>query len=312
MSTPKRDEPACRLLLDLLAGENPSPERIAEAEAHARSCESCGRLVAGAQEAGQILSRVVLHDPPERLLARLRRIPSEVFPCHRFAAAATELLGERETGGIGEPSGPFAQHLEACPPCREAWRVVSLSGKLPQIGPRRELFRLLASPPRRAARSLPLVAGRPLFARIGDRLRADFRWTIAVAYVAAMVVVVFAGDAGRIAKETAFGMRGGTAKIASRLPRLAENVPASRIEAVRILERSKALPGAYGKAYLAAIAHRVLELTGAVRTEPSARGGSRNGTLRHRKSGSAAFPGDEKLTWLRDENENRDTRGETT
>lgn len=210
-------------------------------DSHLAACVDCSAVSEESGNVGADLARAARLEPSDRLLARLRRIPDEVFPCHLFDAAAADALSAREEGRPVAPGARLAAHLETCDDCRFAFRTLGLAGTLREVGPRRELFRTLVSVPAEARTAEPGARG--TFRRISERFVTDIRWTVAAAYVASMAVVFLAQDRAGAARDAFAGARSAAATVAAeRLP----DPDQARFQTIKSVARAKALARAAG------------------------------------------------------------------
>lgn len=239
--------------------ERPSADEAFLAE-HLALCADCSALRAEIDHSTGHLAQVRPLDPPDRLLARLLRIPADSFPCHRFPAAAAEAMEGRDDGGSPVPSPELAAHLETCLDCRTAWRILSLAGTLPVLGPRRDLFRTLTEIPRKVGstesdRQIAPPAG--WWPTIANRLTTDIRVTVAAAWILATGAVLVTGNPAALARRGEDRVSFAEAVVERGESLVAVDRTSARIETARWLARGRALPTALGKAYLIALRDRL-------------------------------------------------------
>lgn len=236
---------------------------------HLSLCADCSAIRAEVERSTGQLAQVRPLAPPDRLLARLRRIPSDSFPCHRFPAAAAEALESRDEGEKPSVPADLAAHLDACLDCRAAWRVLSLAGTLPVLGPRRDLFRELDEIPLKNAAT---GVGREVAAPTGwwpivaNRLTTDIRVTVAAAWILATGAVLVTGNPAALARRGADRVSLAEAVVERGESLVEVDRTSARIETARWLARGRALPTALGKAYLIALRDRLF--TDRERTAP--------------------------------------------
>ena len=227
-----------------------APEEAARA--HRAGCPSCAALGNDIDSAARIFSELRAPQPSRFLIASLQSIPSRTVHCE-----AADLLAAAEIEGeIGaEDRERLAFHRSRCEACSEAAGILAAAGSLASPAPAPwVLGRLAASRPETKPRASIW------------RLIANPKGAIALAYAAAVVVMLTGFNPADLARKAGVARLEETAKVSAENAgrTLGDRIGAFEEDAVRRLAVWKGRVTGYGRAALS----RAIQLVMKTESQP--------------------------------------------